>query len=380
MGLKGSAPLSFSGVPALAVFELDCRLAYGYMARMNKVENWKPTHDYGEYYEVSDLGRVRNKRSGHILSQTNNPNGYPCVSLSVGSMRILRTVHRLVAIAFLTPPSPLHKIVHHKDGNRSRSRVDNLAWVTPSKNVEHACVDATNMIDIPESVIEEAKRLFDAGHSQGEIADHLGISRGYMSPLLRGVGRQHCSPASVPMQNNRVELKMSEEVWKECAEFPYADISSHGRVRRRSNGKVLKPVKDANGYIVYAMMRNNKAVRSFAHRLVAFNFLPPHADTTDKWVVNHVNGCRSANFIENLEWVTHRNNMRHHFGYTYSKDPNPRPLAKEDVSDFKKSNAAMGWLRRAVSAIRSARPETRNAFIASAHRLLDECKAEVPHV
>ena len=46
--------------------------------------------------------------------------------------------HRLVAIAFLTKPSKYHTEVNHKDGNKLNNYIDNLEWVTPQENQQHA--------------------------------------------------------------------------------------------------------------------------------------------------------------------------------------------------------------------------------------------------
>ena len=95
------------------------------------MEHYKTIEKYPKY-EVSDLGNVRNKRTGVVRKLTNR-GGYLKLRLS----DIDENVHRLVAETFLD-----HSIertqVNHIDGDKTNNRVDNLEWVSPSKNVKHA--------------------------------------------------------------------------------------------------------------------------------------------------------------------------------------------------------------------------------------------------
>ena len=82
-------------------------------------------------YEVSNLGRVRNRIKDKIMKATVGSHGYPMVSLG---RDIKRTVHSLVAEAFLGPCPPGHE-VRHSDDNRENPRLDNLCYGTRKQNV-----------------------------------------------------------------------------------------------------------------------------------------------------------------------------------------------------------------------------------------------------
>ncbi len=62
------------------------------------------------------------------------------------------------------------------------------------------------------------------------------------------------------------------------------------------------------GYFQVGVKRNGKEESAMVHRLVAFAFLDGEGE-----VVNHINGCRWDNRLENLEWCSQRDNCRHHF-------------------------------------------------------------------
>lgn len=91
-------------------------------------------------YEVSSLGRVRNvwgRRAGLVLKARVNDAGYWRITLYNGQGYDTFALHRLVALAF-HGPCPEGREVNHKDGDKSNNRADNLEYVTPLENHQHA--------------------------------------------------------------------------------------------------------------------------------------------------------------------------------------------------------------------------------------------------
>jgi len=103
-----------------------------------KKEIWKDVSNYEGIYQVSNNGIVRSlNREGRILTQTKNGKGYPFVYLWKNNSRVMRTVHRLVAKAFI--PNPENKYtVNHKNFKKSDNRLENLEWMTMKENILHA--------------------------------------------------------------------------------------------------------------------------------------------------------------------------------------------------------------------------------------------------
>ena len=89
-----------------------------------------------DYYLVSNYGFIKNTKTGNIRSGESSDD-YCHIYFQVNKKATKFQIHRLVAQTFL--PNPFNfPVVHHKDGNKKNNRVDNLEWVTYSKNNIHA--------------------------------------------------------------------------------------------------------------------------------------------------------------------------------------------------------------------------------------------------
>ena len=86
------------------------------------------------YYEVSNIGKVRN---GNRTLKTSLSHGYPAVTLCNNGYRRTIRVYRLVALAFIENPKKL-PCINHKDGNKLNTHVGNLEWCTYGQNTKHA--------------------------------------------------------------------------------------------------------------------------------------------------------------------------------------------------------------------------------------------------
>lgn len=91
---------------------------------------------------------------------------------------------------------------------------------------------------------------------------------------------------------------------KDVVGFINYKISINGDVYNKVTGYKLKPFLDKDGYEKYSMCGKQR----FKHRLIAIHFI----DNANNYpVVNHKDGNKSNNSIDNLEWCTHKQNSRH---------------------------------------------------------------------
>ena len=100
------------------------------------MEIWKDIENYSGYYQISSYGRVRNVKTGNILTGDINNIGYKRVYL-YAPVKKRFFVHRLVAYHFCEGYQD-NLVVNHKDGNKQNNKADNLEWVTRSQNDLHA--------------------------------------------------------------------------------------------------------------------------------------------------------------------------------------------------------------------------------------------------
>lgn len=97
------------------------------------------------------------------------------------------------------------------------------------------------------------------------------------------------------------------ENWKAIPEYENYEVSDLGNVRNLRTGRMLKLGKNPQGYLIAGLYRNGKRKPFSIHQLVAIVFLG-HIPNGNTITVDHVNGCKTDNRLENLELVTQREN------------------------------------------------------------------------
>ena len=131
----------------------------------------QPIKDYEGKYYITPQGDVVNAKGKTLAPTINKKTGYKTVSLWRNNIGSSKTIHRLVALTYLTNPNNLPE-VNHIDGNKLNNHVDNLEWVTRSENMIHAYATGlakpTKLLDT--STYEPLLERFLLGESMTALA------------------------------------------------------------------------------------------------------------------------------------------------------------------------------------------------------------------
>ena len=165
-------------------------------------EVWKDVVDWEGLYSVSNLGRVRRENwaiprcdSIRVLKAIPASKRYPKVTLCGthrGKDKSVRSVHRLVAEAFV--PNPENKPqIHHINSDVMDARACNLEWTTQSENIGYAFKEGRKVTNKGESsnfnkYNESFVRLVYGDillgeHTQKELSDSYNVNQTYISSL-----------------------------------------------------------------------------------------------------------------------------------------------------------------------------------------------------
>ena len=278
----------------------------------NDEEIWKdlPQELLLSKYQVSNLGRIKNKRTEYILTQNPRKDGYVSNSLFLDNnthKSIL--IHILIAKTFIDNPE--NKLtVNHINIKRYDNRVINLEWDTHSeqsykenkKKYKHTTGKSINQYDLKENFIKTWDKAIDA-------ENELNINRKNILKVLKGERKQS---GGFIWKYNIENTLIDGEIWKDCPlgnDYDKVRTSNLGRIKVKDNNPTYGTLRK-NGYCDIKIFNNKeKKYKSFrVHRLVCLTFLE---NPENKPFVNHKDENRSNNKLDNLEWMTNKENVNH---------------------------------------------------------------------
>lgn len=209
-------------------------------------------------YLIDESGLIFNNKTKKKLSGGIKPNGYISVKLTIDGVKKDYLVHRLVAETFLKNSQHLPQ-VNHKDKNKLNNNVSNLEWVTASENIKHAA--STRKPRQPIQAIHE-------------------------------------------------DILNSSE-WKQYKNSNYY-FCKDGRGANVKTGKYLNSSASFNnGYLKYYLYLNNKSCSFLVHSIIYDLFGERVLEKNEQ--INHKDGNKQNNNINNLEAISRSDNMKHSY-------------------------------------------------------------------
>ena len=131
------------------------------------------------------------------------------------------------------------------------------------------------------------------------------------------------------------------DIWKEIVGYPNYQVSNSGKIKSICYNKerMLKP-QNMNGYLRVGLSKNGKVNLFLIHRLVAITFLE---NIKNSDFINHKNGIKSDNRVENLEWCNASENLNHALVNNLRIMPkginhHKAKLTEEQILEIRKSN------------------------------------------
>ena len=103
-------------------------------------EIWRDIEGFEGLYQVSNFGRIKRVTTGKILKGDKNNDGYLRVKLYKNNTKSNKSIHRLVAEAFIPNPENKPQVNHineDKTNNSLDNSLDNLEWMTAKENINH---------------------------------------------------------------------------------------------------------------------------------------------------------------------------------------------------------------------------------------------------
>lgn len=292
-------------------------------------EIWKIIEEYPNY-DVSNFGNIRNNKTNYIMKLQTSCYGYITISLRKKEKSYRCNVHRLVAKTFI--PNHYNKpTVNHIDRDKTNNNVFNLEWATMSEQNYHSAltnkkerplfhksvykidIKTNNIIDNYKSISEASIWVINNNLTSIKEINPNNISI-ISSKICAVVNNKRNIAYGYKWKCIDKNLNIDNEIWKEIPQEIVNKsnyfVSNFGRYKN-NKGEIKINYTPTTGYIRIRIL--NK--KWLLHRLVALTFLD---NPENKEMVNHKDGNKLNNSLDNLEWVTCLENNTHKISFGLS--------------------------------------------------------------
>jgi hypothetical protein len=322
---------------------------------INQMEIFK---DFKEGYQVSNLSNIKNPK-GEVLKLRVDKAGYK--SFKVKNNHYF--AHRVALEVFNPVENMENKWVKRFDKNILNNNITNLYWLDKPISIpkKESTRESTKPIEyipfkdeifLPIENFEDLYLISNYGNiiqkeTKLKLYSYYNTTENYMQTnLYNGKSYKTVSNARIilkcfkpnifsknltvfykdnnpknlfvsnlewisyaPKVKNTEEDLLEGEIFKTCFEMTNYEVSNKGRLRHVYNKKIRSLKYNVDGYKCCTFNINGKTPSLGIHRLILMAFDP--RENMKELYVNHINHIRDDNRLENLEWVTPKENQYH---------------------------------------------------------------------
>ena len=315
-------------------------------------EEWRPIVGYERMYEVSNLSRIRNKRTGFILKPVKPPTTKHYV-VSLGDRTCRRTIGiaRIVAMSFLGMPDDPAMHIWCKDGNQENMLPGNLVWakINPELISKEARAEASKRIrrpEIREAIARSLKKYYEEPEERAKLCLRrakasmitqkkvICMETGVVYPNVEQTAKAFSIPASAVYAScqdrytshtclrnkagnpvfhfryyNPEDWKPKERIWRPVRGFEGKyEVSNLGEVKYVKTGSLRSAYRPSHSrtLMVNLMTGHGKVVYMTVAKMVAEAFLPKVYGAPE---VGHKDGDLDNNCVTNLYWSSNNSQL-----------------------------------------------------------------------
>lgn len=265
---------------------------------------------YASNYEISNLGNVKNLLKNKLLTinydrlKKTKTRARPYLRNNNGEIKGYY-LHRIVAEHFIEN-SHNYSEVNHKDGNFYNNKSSNLEWVSKGANMKHASTN--NLIKRYQRKIIIKNKITNQINTFNKLTDcakFLNYSPGLISRTCSG--KRIDKNYDMKYDKEERTIDTTNIIWKPYPESNKYLVSNTGKIKNIKTNRIMMGSKQ-NGYrfVNLYINRSSPKMNRLIHRMVAQTFLE---NPNQKPVVNHKDTNILNNHVDNLEWVSHTENM-----------------------------------------------------------------------